>query len=304
VTRRPWLPDAGIHAFCGFNGSGKTLLAVERLVIPCLLRGFPVVSNVRIDTRVLGLDPADFYVPLVSWRQIPLCGIQEDDPASSITRNRPCVVLLDEATACLPARQYQSTPAELLRTLDQFRKLDAVVGITAPNFHKIEKYLRGCIQLLTTCEGFAPDLWLRDRTRPQRRGIAAMFAPGYPVRRDENGRKMPFDGLWPPNRKFVAADYDASEFEEWSNDRVEKLEPVRQIRYDRRKSIAEQMVNTRQQVNLLDFVQEGFCVHCGKKIKTQFCDGRHAGGNEEDGPKTSRQRRQQILDTVQEESAA
>ena len=189
----------GIRAFCGHNGNGKSLAAIEECVIPALQAGFPVVSNITIRTELLGRPRDEFMIPLTSWRQLPRVGVHIDketgrpriNPVTgevvSVTGNRPACVLLDEATACLPARSYQDTPAELLRTLDQFRKVEALVAITAPNWSKIEKHLRGCIQGITVCEGWSADPWIRDYSRPKRSGLAGLVAPGYPVKRDENG---------------------------------------------------------------------------------------------------------------------
>lgn len=276
--RRPpsWQPPFGIQAFCGYNGSGKTMVAVEELVLPALRAGFVVASNVRLQVEKLGFS-AHQFVPLTSWRQILRLGVHSE-AGKSITGNRPCVLLLDEATACLPARAHQSTPAELLSVLDQFRKHDIAVGITVPNFGKIEKFLRGCIMAVVYCEGGNPDPWLRDETKPRRTGWRAVFAPGYPVLRDAEGRKMAWEGLWGANRTFWVSVYRADAFEDASRNVIDKLEPLAERRVDRRRGDAMLLVNTREAVNLLDYVQEGRCAHCGKRVRETYCDGKACPG--------------------------
>ncbi len=262
VLRSDWNPFVcGLRAYCGPNGSGKSLLAVAQVALPAMRRGYPVVSNLNLDPAAVGLDPA-LFVPLTSWRQIPYLGVQKR-PADSITGNRPCVLLLDEITSCLPARQTLNVPPELLRVMDQFRKQKTVVVVTAPTFPKIDKFLRSNIQIVTICEGYRPDKWQRG-------------AAGKPVR--VKGRRVRYSEPWAPFRRVRFWHYNAFEVENFDKNSVRTIEPVGHGVYWRaaRWQNAQRAYDTQEHVRLLDLVDDNYCAHCSKKVRgSDFCSGDH-----------------------------
>lgn len=287
TARQAWRPTHGLRAYVGANGSGKTMVAVEECVIPALMAGFWAAANVTLNVEPLGIAEGERTLLLDSWTQIPRLGVQHGDPGRSLTNNQPCVLLLDEALACLPARSWSSTPAELLRTMDQFRKADVLVAITAPAFSKIERSLRSNIQTVTLCRGYSPDCWLRDQTRPRSQPPASWVRPGYPVLRDPSGVKQPFRGLWQPNRKFLATTYDAASFEDFTSNVVNRVEPLGERVWDRRRGLAQDVIATREQVQLLDHVDQGQCAGCGREVRERkrYCNCEAGAHEDTAGPR-------------------
>lgn len=254
MAQRTWTPDAGIHIFGGENGSGKTMVAFERCVLPVLKLGFPVVSNVTVKTEVLGLPRDDYYVPIEDWNDIVRVGTVPN----SITGGRPCVVFIDEGSVALPARAYQQTPALLLETLDMFRHHDALVVVSVPNFFKLEKALRGTTQRVTHCVGTHPDRWLRDSNLQHVK--------------DERGKKVPITGkqLWPSNTRFWTADFFPELYEKAVAGEAE-WEPLAIAKYRLTKMVAPHVVDTHEMVGRLNHQDNGMCVHCGGRLPTQYC---------------------------------
>jgi len=213
-------PGAPITAFVGLNGSGKTLAMVERLALPAFARGTAVVGNFTIAHPL--------WRPLGSWRNIE--GL------------RDCVLLLDEITAALPARQSQSLPAELARKLNQLRKVDVVVGWTAPTWARADKMLREVTGAVTVCRGMIPDRWQRDANGDKTERVTS---------------------AWKPNRLFRWVTYAGEDFDEFTFSAQKKLKPVNRQWYWRPSHETFKMYDTLGQVDLLDHLDHtGTCPVC------------------------------------------
>lgn len=229
-----------IRAFVGPNGGGKTLGAIETVVIPAWRRGRPVWSNLALNPAGADCDPALFR-PLVSWRQIPeLAG---------------CVLLLDEISSVLPSRQASTVPPQLIRVLNQLRKIDVECVWTAPAYARCDVLLREVTQAVTVCTGSFPDRWQRvpDQRRLQR------------AHRDGAGRRVLVDEGWQPNRLFSWQTYEAQAYDEFNILSAQKrLKPVQRRWYWRPSGLAQFCYGTLDQVGLLDHLDDvGACIACG-----------------------------------------
>lgn len=251
-----------ITGFCGPNGSGKTLAMLEALAVPALQAGYPVVSSVPLKPSKIGCDDA-LFIPLEDVSMIPHLGVQ-DDPSTSLTGNRPCVLLLDEINALLPSRQTLDMPVELQRFLNQFRKPKVRVGWTAPAWARADKQLREVTQVVVTTEGTWPDRFLRDHDGKT------------PLRGPDGKRLRPDPQVdWPANRIFYWTGWDASQFDEFSLDDTRALlEPLWVKRYWRKRRLAMHLYDTNAQVRLLNGLLEttGSCLSCGGYRKRGACN--------------------------------
>jgi hypothetical protein len=261
-----------IEAYVGPNGSGKTLAAVERRVLPAWRRERMVVGNLSLYPSAVGYDDALFR-PLRSWREIPRLGVHVDQDGQpivddlgqpwSITKNEGCVLFLDEITSCLPSRAAMSLPVELQRILNQLRKHDVQLVWTAPDWRRCDTILREVTQAVTLCRGWFPDRWVRvdERRRFPRRAT------------DDNGRPIPVEDGWLPNRVFLWSTYDAQEFESFNTNTGRRLDAVARRRYWRSKHVAQNAYSSAQPVNLLDHLDEGGkCLNCGGSRPRRKCE--------------------------------
>jgi hypothetical protein len=232
--------DVGITAFVGPNGSGKTLGAVALRVLPAWARGIPVVSNLTLDPAASGFDP-DLFVPLSTWRQIPDL--------------HDCVLLLDEIQATFPSRESAKMPAELGRMLNQLRKPNVQLVLTAPAWSRADIIIRECVQYVTLCRGYLPD----GRVRVP--GQARFPKP----LRDEDGNFVRVETVgWLPNRFFKYVTFDATQFDEFTLGKAAKLKAISTRWHWRSTSTAQASYQTAEQVALLDHITEfGTCWQCG-----------------------------------------
>lgn len=271
---------AGIVGIVGGNGHGKTLGAMQLAVVPALLAGRPVCSSVPLRPAAIGADPG-LYVPLRSWADIGRLGVhwQEDDDGVpvlndeggriprraddgslySLSANLPCLLVLDEVNALMPARQTLDMPADLQRLLHQFRKPKVKVVWTSVAWARADKQLREATQVAVTSEGSWEDRWLR---MPD--GSIARNADGRRLRRD------PED--WPSFRRFMWTFYDALAFDEFTLDTTRMVQALgTQSFFRRRRSAAAAVYDTTAQVHLLDWVHNGECVNCGGRKTRPVC---------------------------------
>jgi hypothetical protein len=250
--------DVGIRAFVGPNGAGKTLGALAMVCEPAWQRGIPVVSNLTLHPEAAGFDPG-LFVPLTTWRQIP--------------ELRNCVLFLDEIQATFPSRESAKMPAELGRILNQLRKPNVQLTLTAPAWTRADIIIRECVQFVTLCHGFLPDRYVRE---PERRLLRPTVKndKGRPVRVETTG--------WLPNRLFRYRTYDATQFDEFNLGKAAKLRAISTKWYWRMSGGADLMYETSEQCSLLDHLDEtGICFVCGghRARAKCTCEGpRHAGG--------------------------
>lgn len=109
------------------------------------------------------------------------------------------------------------------------------------------------------CRGVFPDKWERSEH-------------GYV--RDERGRKVARDSLWPSYRWFRYQTFDAVDFEDWSASRIEKLRPIESRWYRRLKRGGDVcwMYDTSESVELLSHLDDvGVCVSCGGTRSRSKC---------------------------------
>lgn len=240
--------DVGIRAFVGPNGSGKTLAAVALTAVPAWANGIPVVSNITLDPARLGYDPR-LYVPLETWRQIP--------------KLHDSVLLLDEIQATFPSRESNKMPAELSRMLNQLRKPNVQLVLTAPAWSRADIVIRECVQYVTLCRGYLPDRYVREPT------------PGLfpPIAKDDDGRRLRVETTgWLPNRLFRFVTYDATQFDEFTLGKAAKLKAISRRWYWRQKRAHFLAYSTTEQVQLLDHLDEfGTCWKCGGTRRRPAC---------------------------------
>lgn len=239
------------------------------MVVRSWAAGRPVCANLALFPERLGF-PAELYVPLESWKQIPdLRGV---------------TLVLDEISSVLPSRQAMSVPPQLVRILNQLRKGDVDLAWTAPNWSRCDVLLREVTQAVTVCRGSFPDRWQRVAAGPARWN--------RPKATDDGDRPMRHVKGWPPNRFFSWTTYDAMEFDEFSYSAVKQIRPKLRVRYWRPRHGTDLAYNTLEAVNLLDHLDDvGLCVNCGGTRSRPRCKcdspstraaGRNAAGGAPD----------------------
>lgn len=231
-----------IRAFVGPNGSGKTLAAVVGCVVPTLRAGRVVRSNCAIDPTAIGCERS-LYEPIGS--------------VFDMLEMESCLLLLDEITACFPSRSYSSMPVQIQRLLNQLRKQDVDVAWTAPNWSRCDVILREVTQEVTACRGHFPDKYERDRE-----GVV----------RDHKGKKVRRQSRWPANRLFRWATYDAIEYDDYQDRRINAIKARRNRWYWRPWHRDQWSYQTLQPVDLLDHLDElGTCLVCGGHRRKRSC---------------------------------
>jgi hypothetical protein len=222
-----------IAAFIGPNGGGKTLGAMELVVVPALKDGRDVVSNLVIRHKNART--------LESWREL---GSLHD-----------CVLLLDEVSRVAPSRAAMSMPPQLYGLLDQLRKPDLEVVWTAPVWGRADSILRGVTQSVTVCRGYVKDFKSRERVIPP------WYKPFAPVVAE--GPRM-LNRRWTPNSLFVYRTYDATQFEEYTAHTVKDVRPIEKAWLWRPWHEGQFLYDTKASVSMLDNISDiGVCTTCG-----------------------------------------
>lgn len=235
---------ASIQAFVGANGGGKTLAAMALVVAPALRDGRKVVSTCVIDHPNASV--------LTSWRDI--------------TQLRDCVLLLDEISSSLPSRSFSSAPPQLIRMLNQLRKVDVECVWTAPNWARADTVLREVTQRVTVCKGYVPDRYVREF------GVPPWFKLYMPPAVGLDGRPVRRSPRWPSNSLFRYRTYDAQAFEEFSVNVTKQLRPIESHWYWRPWHSDQSLYSTLEGVSLLDHIDEtGVCMNCGGTRKRHGC---------------------------------
>lgn len=252
VTRFP------IQAFVGPNGGGKTYGAVHKAVLPSWAKGRPCYSNLRLYPERAGYHK-DLYVPLTSWRQLAnLKPIRKGGTGG--------VVLLDEISSVLPSRQAQTVPPDLLRRVNQLRKVDVVLVWTAPAWARCDLALREVTRSVTVCKGRLPDAYRRIP------GTANWLTPSGDVL-VEDGHKVRDSTGWGANRWFVWTTYDAESYEgEFTEGAAAKAKPKGIQHHWRPFHDTGELYGTLDEVGLLDHLDDvGVCVQCGGHRRRKSC---------------------------------
>jgi hypothetical protein len=167
-----------IHAFVGFNGSGKTLMALELCVVPALIEGRPVLTNIPL------------YVERVPWLHARGSRVEVLRELSQLLGPEPgTVVLLDEIATVFPSRSWSSMPGQIHAALQQLRKLGVTLAWTAPSWQRADVTLREITLEVTQCKGLLKRK--RQRWAPARFVSAVTWTdPGDFVSGKEAGNIM------------------------------------------------------------------------------------------------------------------
>jgi hypothetical protein len=239
-----------ITAAVGKNGSGKTLALVERVIIPCMSKGMPVLSNVRVFASPNDRDlPNDEREPHPLW--VPLV-----DPEQLVGPKGMCVVV-DEIQSAFSSRESSSMPAAVLNDLMQLRKGDNVIAWSAPSWKRADIVLREVTLELILCSGHRP--------------------------------KMVPDKVWPQNRVMRWRYFDAQDFEEFNvgaakSSRRDSIRPRSSRWYWRSRHVAQHLYDTYEPVERMSHADEyGVCVRCHGTRRRPACS---CGGR--DDPQASR----------------
>jgi hypothetical protein len=237
------MTGAPIRAFVGPNGGGKTLAAVTLVVEPALRAGRRVVATCPIKHPRASL--------LESWRDLPDL--------------HDCVLLLDEVTSQLPSRQSMSAPSQLVRMVNQLRKVDVDLAWTAPNWSRADVALREVTQSVTVCRGQLPDRWLRVPERPPWWRLSG-------ERLREGDKPLRGSARWPSNRLFRWLTYNAVGFDEFTYRAVKDVKPLAREWYWRPWHVDQYLYETLAAVELLDHLDDvGVCLACGGSRSRPKC---------------------------------
>lgn len=255
--------SAPIIAIVGPNGGGKSLCAVEHYARPALESGRLVVSTMDIDGAEL----------LQSHREIP--------------KLRSCVLILDEISSAFPSRESSGMPAEIVRRLNQLRKVDVQVVWTAPAWERADKVLREVTNQVVLCRGLMPrypwestcpascssPTFLPFEQRYERGLSGGLVCPDHRPKRDRKG--------WPSNRLFSWRWFSAEMLQEFSLTQIShergkarrRPQAVRWYRMPRAGTGAPSMYRTLDEVVLLDHLDTyGNCFSCGGSRRRPKCE--------------------------------
>lgn len=150
-----WRSQWPIAAYCGANGSGKTLLMMAD-TMGALDAGRQVLSTVRIvdyeNPRPCS-DPActsplhpDHGAAHPNW--IPLTNLNQ------LVDAEHCDILLDEVTGIASARESMSLPAAVANMLVQLRRRDCKLRWTSPSWARADRVIRECTQIVNLSRGW------------------------------------------------------------------------------------------------------------------------------------------------------
>lgn len=270
---------AGIAAYVGANGSGKSLLAAHD-TIPTL-RGIPwscdnpdhwhtaegVTSGLRkvVSTmRFVLPDGRDhpLWVPLDSYKKI--------------IRAEHCDLILDEVGGAAASATSDSLPQPVKTSLQELRRRDVLCRHTAPSWARATKVLRECSQTVTLVMGFMPVPVKAGVQFPGPHPVEGLDDDGdlVEVMCEQVGEHSHDSGrLWGARRLHYARTFDANRFEEWTAEKREKIRPMVRSLYWRPGGEAESAYDTNAYVYKLGQVTDaGDCVDCGGRRAARKCE--------------------------------
>lgn len=124
----------GIRMYCGYFGSGKSMLA-SKYVCDMYDRyknsptPLTIISNIPLRVP---------YIQLSNYQQI-----------TDVTENT--IIFIDECNTLFNARSWKDFPIELVYQLCQNRKKHILLLMTAPRFHLVDKSIRDVTQFVYQC---------------------------------------------------------------------------------------------------------------------------------------------------------
>lgn len=124
----------GIRMYCGYFGSGKSMLA-------CKYLHDMYYKYVNSDTPLTILSNIPLSIPY-----IPLTNINQ-----ILDVNENTIIFIDECNTLFNARDWKNFPVELVYQLCQNRKKHIMLLMTAPRFHLVDKSIRDVTQFVYQC---------------------------------------------------------------------------------------------------------------------------------------------------------
>lgn len=212
----------------------------------------PVLSGLRrvySTVRILDADtgqPHAQFERLQTWRQV--LNAEHAD------------LLFDEVTGIANSRASSSMPVQVQTRLDQLRKSDVMLRLTAPAFGRMDKSIRDVTQAVTLCKG--------------------------------SWGKRPEGALWRQNRLFWWKTYDARDMEDFTAAKANNPSP-QAAAYAPRPQTTALMWGPRSRAfasydtlgavsRVGDVLDSGRCAFCGGTRKQSPCSCDDAPGHRHD----------------------
>lgn len=155
-------------------------------------------------------------------------------------------VYMDEANTVASSRASSTMDRRVEVKLQQLRKADVFLYLTAPDFSRIDVAIRQVTKCVVECHGFAP-------------------AP-------DTGK--PGQLLWKPRRVFKFAMYDAVAFQKWNENSKEKATALGVLWFKGPGSAAFRAYDTLASVGVIaSMTPQDTCTVCEGKITRHTCKG-------------------------------
>lgn len=239
-----WRSKWPISAYCGANGSGKTLLMVAD-TLPALLHGRHVLSTVRLvdylNPRVC--EETDCAYPLHPFHGAPHPAWIPLTNLNQLVDAEHCEILLDEVTGIASSRESMSLPAPVANMLVQLRRRDCKLRWSSPAWSRADRVIRECTQVVTLSRG-----WLSRNVEGQSWRSASMIS-------------------WKT--------LDARDFDDLTDGRKEKTSSLRKGLAKVDKLEARNFYNTLDSVLAASLPDGGRCVVCGGRKSVPACHCGH-----------------------------
>lgn len=268
---------AGIHAYVGHNGSGKSAAMVFD-TLPTLAGQRWRCSEIShrhmrddyVDPITGAIGPTETGLRMV-WSTVELLDAETGEPHPLYRRMSEenggwqivldaehCDLLFDEVTGIAGSREYAGMPVAVQNILQQLRRRDVRLRWTAPKWERADAIIRGCTQLVTLCRGYFPD----------NRGV-------------RNSDEPP---AWVPNRLFKWRTFDARQFDDFSASKAAGDRKGAAKQYALRAkpvawvwgpgSLMFASYDTYGEVTrIAEYLDGGRCAKCGMKIPVGSCKG-------------------------------
>ena len=136
IKNRQWTKwgGFGIRMFCGYFGSGKSMLASKYV---CDMYH----KYKHSDTPLTVLSNIPLAIPYIELKNI--------NQILKVEKNT--IIFIDECNTLFNARAWKDFPTELVYQLCQNRKKHIMLLMTAPRFHLVDKSIRDVTQYVYQC---------------------------------------------------------------------------------------------------------------------------------------------------------
>lgn len=270
---------AGIHAYVGANGSGKSLAMVHDTL--------PTLDGVlwRCKEPSHRHMRSDYVDPLTGRKGARIEGLRtvlstvellEAETGETHRLYRPlnaaaggwelvlnaehCDILFDEVTGIAGSRESMGLPTAVQNILQQLRRRDVKLRWTAPRWERADSIIRGTTHLVTQARGYLPDRKLmRNSSEPK---------------------------SWAPNRLFKWRTFNAQNFDLFTaakangdvdgSSKAHALRPLYVAWFWGKGSRAFSSYDTYGQVTrVAEYLDSGRCAICGGTRRAPTCKGDH-----------------------------